>query len=475
MSNNQNIKNYFYNNKLLKKISKMVHHKKHTEKNKTTTPTLKQTPTKSSSKSSSKSKTSSRNYTYIKKLITQYYDNDAISNEYLKTAHKRTHIFLQQNRIIVIGDIHGDLDMAITCLIKANCIENIQLPAERTVDNMDEFFNKLKWIGANTYIVQLGDQIDRVRPQNWNRHDITNDEAYKDEGSTLEILYLFHYLDQLAREHQGRVFSIIGNHELMNVEGDFRYVSLEEFRSFKEHLEKVYHRKSKFPYHSRTLKNNQSKLSKHTKKYSNPFDNLPVGYRERLYAFSPTGLCSNIIGANNYSMLQIGEWLFCHGSPVLNIVKKYKIDLINNVVAMYLLGIEATGDQIEQSYDEIALSKSKNNIFWNRKFGEKKYENEEELCKDLDKILKAYNETNNTTNTTNTTNTNSTSAKYIAVGHTPQFFHDKGINSICDGKVWRCDVGMSKAFGINSDDRNRKPQILEITINGDTKIINVIE
>ena len=95
---------------------------------------------------------------------------------------------------------------------------------------MNNFFKKLEWIGNDTYIVQLGDQIDRVRPQNWDNNKLTIDSAYKDEGSTLEIFYLFYYLDKLARESKGRVFSIIGNHEIMNVEGDFRFVSLKEFK-----------------------------------------------------------------------------------------------------------------------------------------------------------------------------------------------------------------------------------------------------
>ena len=55
------------------------------------------------------------------------------------------------------------------------------------------FFKNIKWIGKDTYVVQLGDQIDRVRPQKWDHNDITRDNAYKDEGSTLEILYLFYY------------------------------------------------------------------------------------------------------------------------------------------------------------------------------------------------------------------------------------------------------------------------------------------
>ena len=68
---------------------------------------------------------------------------------------------------------------------------------------MNHFFKQLKWIGEDTYVVQLGDQIDRVRPQKWDHNDITRDNAFKDEGSTLEILYLFYYLNELAQKRQG--------------------------------------------------------------------------------------------------------------------------------------------------------------------------------------------------------------------------------------------------------------------------------
>ena len=47
----------------------------------------------------------------------------------------------------------------------------------------------------------------------------------------------------------------------------------------------------------------------------------------------------------------------------------------------------------------------------------------------------------------------------IIVGHTVQ---ESGINSKCDDKVWRVDVGMSKAFGEMDN-----LQILEIWDNGE--------
>ena len=412
---------------------------------------------------------SKRNNNYISKLIDLYYNNDDVAQKYLDTIDDKIHIHPQQRRIIVIGDIHGDFDAAITCLILAKCIEPIVPPERKTVPAMDAFFNKLKWIGEDTYIVQLGDQIDRVRPQDWNSNDITNDRAYQDEGSTLEIFYLFYYLDILARVANGRVLSIIGNHEIMNVEGDFRYVSLQEFKCFKDHLSSTYHRNSRFPYHSKTLKNNSHRLKDLDNTTIRQASNLPSGYRERLYAFSPTGLCANMMGTNNYTILQIGKWLFCHGSPVLRTFKTYSTEMINNIMSMYLLGLESDDNTVEEYYNDISQSNSKESILWNRKFGDVEVNDDtttminnntsnqdknNKLTKSLDIILEAYNKKNNP----------KIPATHIAVGHTPQFQGNMGINSICGGRAWRCDVGMSRAFGKcdQEEEEIRKPQVLEI-------------
>ena len=424
-------------------------------------------------------------HNYINTLIHLFYDNDIVSTRYLQNAHKKTNIFSSQDRIVVIGDIHGDFDAAIKCFILAKCIEPIEPPINKTVENMDSFFNKLKWIGDDTYIVQLGDQIDRVRPQRWDKNDISKDEAFEDEGSTLEIFYLFFYLDILARESNGRVFSILGNHEIMNINGDFRYVSQKEFKSFKTHLGNTYHYSSKFPYHSKTLKNNRHKLHEHfaehdtmgnesnvTLSHKNKHFISTKGFKERLFAFAPTGLCANMMALNNYTMLQIGNWLFCHGSPTLTTLNTYTIDLINSVVSLYLLGIDSHKKVIEEHYDMITDSKN-DSILWNRDFGESGETGEtgesgksgktgvdSKLCILLDTILNSYNKNNNNTNKIN-------KATHIALGHTPQFNDAIGINAICNNRVWRCDVGMSKAFGDNTNDEHRKPQVLEI-LNGIT-------
>jgi hypothetical protein len=419
---------------------------------------------------------------YISTLINKYYNNDNVANRYLQHAHKIQHVFPQQRRVIVIGDIHGDFDVAIKCLILAGCIENIEPPKHKSVNMMDKFFKSINWIGGDTYIVQLGDQMDRVRPQNWDRNDITRDDAYEDEGSTLEIFYLFNYLDELAKPHNGRVLCMLGNHEIMNVDGDFRYVSKKEFQCFKDHLKHIYHRNSKFPYNSKTLKHKKTLTSRMN--YHN--SGLPNGYRERLYSFAPTGLCANLMASNYYTMLQIGNWLFCHGSPTLHIAKTYSIDLINNIVALYLLGVDSDDLQLEKHFSEIMrpTGTDEQSILWSRTFGEDtthhnthnntnhNTHNDISTNKLLTTILNTYNNKNHNISS----NTGNSIVTHIAIGHTPQF--EKGINSICNGKVWRCDIAMSRAFmtdntttntnstNTNSNSRNKnRIQVLEILNN----------
>ena len=61
-------------------------------------------------------------------------------------------------KIVAIGDIHGDLSVAIKSLKLAGVI------SMKINDNIQNI-NNVNWTGGNTFVVQLGDQIDRVRPE----------------------------------------------------------------------------------------------------------------------------------------------------------------------------------------------------------------------------------------------------------------------------------------------------------------------
>ena len=201
-------------------------------------------------------------------------------------------IFPPQRKIVAIGDIHGDLSVAIKALKLAQVID-IRIP-----DNLLDV-SKINWTGGNTFVVQLGDQIDRVRPSKLFNDLCTeeDDELYEDEGSDLKIICLFERLNSQAQKQGGAVISILGNHELMNVDGDFRYVSPKEFREFG----------NKF----------NGKME---------FDStVPFGYKERKEVFKPGGVLSKKLGRTRYSVAQVGSWLFVHGGITSECAKNYSL------------------------------------------------------------------------------------------------------------------------------------------------------
>ena len=50
----------------------------------------------------------------------------------------------------------------------------------------------------------------------------------------------------------------------------------------------------------------------------------------------------------------------------------------------------------------------------------------------------------------------------MVMGHSPQFMYNRPLNSDCNNKLWRVDIGMSRAFGKVGGDTNRKVQVLQI-------------
>ncbi|WNC73097.1 metallophosphoesterase [Thalassotalea psychrophila] len=100
------------------------------------------------------------------------------------------------NKVIAIGDIHGAYPEFHALLTKLKLIN----------DNAD-------WIGGNTYLISLGDLLDRG-------------------ADSRKVMDLLIKLQQQAPKSGGMVLQVLGNHELMVTTGDLRYVSKEEFSAF---------------------------------------------------------------------------------------------------------------------------------------------------------------------------------------------------------------------------------------------------
>jgi hypothetical protein len=326
-------------------------------------------------------------------------------------------------KLVAIGDLHGDYIVTIKSLKLAGVI-----PMNT---NYEEDPEDIEWIGYDTYIVQLGDQVDRCRPSSWYRDICSDDSTYKDEGSDLKIMKLLDNLHIKAMTMGGAVISILGNHEIMNCVGDFRYVSPLEFEEFGEYF--------------------NSKKTQHKRIF-------PYGHKERKAAFAPGGIIAKRFAALRHSIVQVGNWVFVHGGITPVLAEKYSLDEMNDGIKKWLLGSrnKNTKDMFNDLYED-----DESGIFWTREFGDLGNWREGSSDRLFQKTLDLLNQKNDR-NIKNMVHG-------IIMGHTPQYMNMKGINSSYNGKCWRVDVGASRAFGpfTKSEDENkyRKCSILVIQDN----------
>lgn len=104
-------------------------------------------------------------------------------------------------QLCAIGDVHGDVEALRAALRLCEVL-----------DGADH------WAGGERWVVQVGDLLDRG-----------DDED--------EILALLDRLETEAEAAGGRLIVLNGNHELMNAQGDFRYVTPGGFADFASYAE----------------------------------------------------------------------------------------------------------------------------------------------------------------------------------------------------------------------------------------------
>lgn len=228
--------------------------------------------------------------------------NDSIKYEYQET-----------DRIVIIGDVHGDIKRFKKILIDASIINN-----------------DLQWIAdpPNTIVVQMGDQIDSA-----NRSpDIADWEVIND----INMLYFTMTLNNLAKVKGGNVISLIGNHELLNVMGNFSYVSKQSL------------------------------------------------YSNRLQSFKPMGSVATILSKRPI-IVKVGKMIFCHAGLKKKHISYLKernkpIEYLNEIWAYYL----KYGAFVEQQDVDIFnnVIADDDGILWTRQIGE---------VEDLDYVLKETN------------------------------------------------------------------------------------
>lgn len=269
-------------------------------------------------------------------------------------------------RLIVMGDLHGDWHATLNAFRCAGLVERRG--------------QVWRWSGSNAWVVQLGDQIDRLS---------RDEDDEEDEASELRIMTFLDRLDREARRAGGRVISLLGNHETLNTMGNFTYVSPKGIRFFGN-----------------------------------------AETREK--AFRPGGPLAIYMAKNRYAVVKIGDNLFVHGALSPTMAKKYTIPEMNGIMRKYLMGERVSPTIL---YDLLDASHS---IFWSRMYSGEQYRGQQTEQR-LEEVLTLLG------------------GQRMFVGHTPQ----EVINPAFDGRVWRCDVGMSKAFG--KEGQRHRIQVLELS------------
>ncbi|HEX2670949.1 MAG TPA: metallophosphoesterase [Polyangiaceae bacterium] len=263
-------------------------------------------------------------------------------------------------RIVAIGDLHGDMNALRAALRLGGAIDD-----------------GAKWIGKDLVVVQTGDQLDRG----------------DDEPQIIELLTR---LESEARAAGGAVHVLNGNHEVMNVQADFRYVTPDGFHDFSGgHPDALHERLSA---------------------------SVSPEQRGRAAAFLPGGEVARRL-ASQPVVLQIGGNLFVHGG-VLEQHVRYGIGHLNQQTSAWMAGPPSEPPPPSLTSQRAPI--------WVRDYSDGTPA--ADRCAELSRVLTAL------------------SAERMVVGHTVQ---QQGINSACEGKVWRIDVGLSRYYG-------GKPSVLEI-------------
>lgn len=253
------------------------------------------------------------------------------------------------DRVVAIGDLHGDLDHTRRALRLAGAI-----------DAHD------RWAGGALVVVQTGDEIDRG----------DDDRA---------ILDLVESLKSQAAAAGGQFVALLGNHEIMNAALDFRYVTAGGFAAF-----------------SPLAAGNDRGLG----------GDVSPSARGRAAAFTPGGSYAAMLARRPF-MQKVGDTLFVHGGILPKHIV-YGLDRMNDEIDRWLVG---------ERTEPPSMVVAEDGPVWTRAYSS---DDRDPDCADLAIVLSRLD------------------ARRMVVGHTVQH---RGVNSACDGTVWRVDVGMSHYFG----------------------------
>jgi len=279
-------------------------------------------------------------------------------------------------KIIAMGDLHCDYDAFLALMAQAGLIDA-----------------KGHWSGKQTIYVQLGDVVDRG-------------------PKSRDIILHLQKLQKEASRAGGKVITLIGNHEAMNMTNDLRYVPPAEFQNYVTRTseaarEQVFQaNKSKLEAEYR-MENPQITDAEIKAKFQEKY---PLGYVEQRLAWAPTGEIGRWVLSNPVAVI-VGDRLFVHGG----ISTKYETDSLTQLNDMVHAALSTPAT------DDDAIIEDQVGPLWYRGFAEEN----DTTVKDIGEVLKAY------------------SVKRMVIAHTPSL---SGIKVLDQGRVIDIDTGITASY-----------------------------
>ena len=326
-------------------------------------------------------------------------------------------------KIYVLGDIHGDYQCLIHCLVDLCKVCKIT-----KLQNEINYINReyLEWTNTNSIVVFCGDLIHRKR---------FDDHVLDDECSDVYIIKTLLRLKKEAKKTRGDIILIAGNHEIMNILQPEENIYTSE-KNLKTNIDFFSNSQSVNEY----IKNSYAWIK---------INDILIAHG---------GLCSDYLDYINISSIKL------EGEQIIKFVNdKYHdffIDFNNNNIKRDKIGYNLF---IEYDFE----NKSKHNMFWCREWGYdvidcQKYKNILNMinCK---KMIIAH-------------------CPQFLSPDKPKMINFECENETSNYNLARIDLGMSRSFDYNKTDNfiyylnnnyNRKMSILKLEYNNNELYFNL--
>jgi len=289
------------------------------------------------------------------------------------------------DRVIAIGDIHGDYDNYIATLRDAGVIDR-----------------RGRWAAGKTHVVQVGDIPDRG-------------------PDTLKIIKHLQKLEKQATKAGGHLHVLIGNHEYMNIVGDLRYVHPGEYDAFRTRGSKKI-QDNYYAFVVKTMKERYEAQRAEGLEVAEPvfddafknqwYEDFPLGYVEHRLAWQAGGEIFGWVTHHN-TVIRINNTLFLHGGLSTALLPR-SISEINARIRAELR---------RQTSEAPPLGESDTGPLWYRGLARAPETTEKE---NLEKVLRHFG------------------AERVVLGHTPDL---NVITPRFGGAVVIVDTGISAYYG----------------------------